>query len=66
MRVFADRLINEEDKNLVNVELIPSIIKELFPGTEDYALSNPILFGDFMLSDPTDEDAEDPRIYEDL
>lgn len=26
----------------------------------------PLLFGDFMLSDPSDPEAEDPRLYEDL
>jgi len=24
------------------------------------------LFGDYALADPTDEEAEDPRLYEDL
>ena len=66
MRVFSDRLISEEDRALVNEDLIPTLIKEYFSGTEEFALANPILYGDFLLSDPTDEDAEDPRIYEDL
>mmetsp|Transcript_39360 Transcript_39360/g.37804 ORF Transcript_39360/g.37804 Transcript_39360/m.37804 type:complete len:250 (+) Transcript_39360:3850-4599(+) len=29
-------------------------------------MKNPILFGDYSLSDPTDDEAEDPRLYEDL
>lgn len=29
-------------------------------------LVNPILFGDYKESDPTDEEKEDPRLYEDL
>lgn len=29
-------------------------------------MKNPCLFGDYALSDPTDEEAEDPRLYEDL
>jgi len=29
-------------------------------------LKNPVLFGDYALADPTDEEAEDPRLYEDL
>lgn len=66
MRVFSDRLINETDKILVNDTLIPAIVKESFAGTEEFVLSNPILFGDYALSDPTDDEAEDPRLYEDL
>lgn len=29
-------------------------------------MRNPILFGDYALSDPTDEETEDPRLYDDL
>lgn len=29
-------------------------------------MKNPILFGDYSLSDPADDEAEDPRLYEDL
>lgn len=29
-------------------------------------MKNPSIFGDYALSDPTDEEAEDPRLYEDL
>jgi len=29
-RVFADRLVDEKDRNLVVGELIPNIIKEMF------------------------------------
>ena len=66
MHVFSDRLVNETDRSLVNEQLIPSLIKEFFPGTEETVMKNPILFGDYALSDPTDEDSEDPRLYEDL
>jgi dynein heavy chain len=66
MRVFSDRLVNETDKTLVNDQLIGTLVKEYFPGTEEYVMKNPILFGDYTLSDPTDEEAEDPRLYEDL
>ena len=41
-------------------------MKDIFPGTEEYVLKNPILFGDYAMSDPTDDEAEDPRLYEDL
>ena len=66
MRVFSDRLINEIDRSLVNYSLLPTLIKEFFPGTEEFVLANPILFGDYALADPTDDEAEDPRLYEDL
>lgn len=66
MRVFSDRLINDKDKSLVNDNLIPNLVKEFFPGTEEFVLKNPSLFGDYSLSDPTDDEAEDPRLYEDL
>lgn len=42
------------------------MIKSNFKDVEEEALKNPILFGDYLLSDPTDEEAEDPRLYEDL
>lgn len=29
-------------------------------------MKTPVLFGDYALADPTDEEAEDPRLYEDL
>ena len=66
MRVFSDRLVNEVDRGLVNDQLIGGLVKEYFPGTEEYVMKNPSLFGDYALSDPTDEEAEDPRLYEDL
>ncbi len=66
MRVFSDRLINETDRGLVGDQLIPDIVKELFPGTEEVVMANPILFGDYTDADPTDDEAEDPRLYCDL
>lgn len=66
MRVFSDRLVNATDRLLVDEQLIPDLIKELFSGTEEFAMRNPILFGDYALAEPTDEEVEDPRLYEDL
>ena len=65
-RVFADRLINETDRDLVVGDAIPSLIRQHFKDCEEEAMVNPILYGDFLMSDPTDEDIEDPRLYEDL
>jgi dynein heavy chain len=66
IRVFADRLLNETDKTLVVDGVIAGLIKQHFKDVEEDALRNPILFGDYSESDPTDEEKEDPRLYEDL
>lgn len=66
MRVFADRLINAEDKTLVAGTMIPDHIKENFSDIVEPALEDPILLADFMMSNPTDPEAEDPRLYEDV
>lgn len=66
MRVFGDRLINETDRTLVNAGIIDGLVKQNFKDAEEEALKNPILFGDYALSDPSEEETEDPRLYEDL
>jgi dynein heavy chain, axonemal len=42
------------------------LIRSFFKDVEEEVVVNPILFGDFKLSDPEDGEAEDPRLYEDL
>lgn len=37
-----------------------------FSDHSDYALQDPLLYGDFRVTDPLDPDVEDPRLYEDL
>jgi len=66
IRVFADRLLNETDKTLVIDNIISGLISRYFKDEAEEALVNPILFGDYLESDPTDEEKEDPRLYEDL
>lgn len=68
LRVFCDRLINSEDQELIGGDkgLISDQIKVHFKDCDEAALANPILYGDFTMSNPTDEEAEDPRLYEDL
>jgi dynein heavy chain len=66
IRVFADRLVNETDKTLVVENIIGGLVSRYFKENEEEVLVNPILFGDYMESDPTDEEKEDPRLYEDL
>lgn len=66
MRVFGDRLINPTDRGLVNNDIIGALTKQFFKDVEDEVNVDPILFGDYLLSDPSDEEKEDPRLYEDL
>lgn len=56
MRVFCDRLITAEDVEMVADGLIPDLIKEYFPGTDEYVMENPILYGDYLTSQPLDEE----------
>ncbi len=42
------------------------LVSNYFPGTEERVLTDPLLFADFMHADPVDEEAEDPRLYEEL
>jgi len=66
LRVIADRLVDHVDRNLVENDLMPGLIKHFFKDVEEDVNINPILFGDYRLSDPEDPDTEDPRLYEDL
>jgi dynein heavy chain len=66
MRVFADKLIDQTDQDLVAVNLIPELIKEHFKDVEEFVMNDPLILGDFALANPTDDEAEDPRLYEDL
>ncbi|XP_078277210.1 LOW QUALITY PROTEIN: dynein axonemal heavy chain 10 [Rhinoraja longicauda] len=61
LRVFHDRLINEEDKMLVQGNLI-QLLEEHFPTILEQASRNPILFGDYR----TFMHEGEPRVYEDL
>jgi dynein heavy chain len=67
-RVFSDRLLSAKDVALVNEDLIPNMVKTYFKDVEEEALANPLLFADFMKTDPEEdtEGAEDPRLYEDF
>jgi dynein heavy chain len=51
--VFGDRLINEEDRVIVEEKLIGSIVKANFDDSYEYVMKNPLLFGDFLTSNPT-------------
>jgi len=66
LRVFSDRLITDTDRTLVGDTLISGLIKQYFGDVAEDALKNPILFADYILSDPLDEEREDPRLYQDI
>ena len=61
LRVFHDRLINKEDKKLVQ-GLVEKIVGSLFPKAAQTAMQEPLLYGDmrFALS------PEKPRLYEEF
>lgn len=65
LRVFYDKLVTEDDRKFIN-DQIQMLVGNYFPGTEERVLSDPLLFADFMHADPVDEEAEDPRLYEDI
>jgi dynein heavy chain len=61
MRVFHDRLINAEDKEIV-ISKVAELIKESFAAEQDEALADPLLFGDFKEVN----DSPEVRLYEDV
>ena len=61
-----DRLIDDTDKELVSKNMIPEIVNETFGDVKESVLADPIILGDFAMANPTDNEAEDPRLYEDL
>jgi dynein heavy chain, axonemal len=65
-RVYADRLINFEDRSVVVDDLLPKLIKKHFTEQSDSILEEPLLYGDFRHADPIDHKSTEPRLYEDL
>ena len=61
LRVFSDRLINEEDKQLVN-DIMKELVQNSYKEKADYIMQDPIVYGDYRNAL---EDSE-PRIYEDI
>ncbi|KAM5191717.1 dynein axonemal heavy chain 10 [Mantella aurantiaca] len=61
LRVFHDRLINEDDKGVVQGH-IQSLLDEHFKADLEYAMRDPILFGDYR----TAMNEGEPRVYEDI
>jgi dynein heavy chain, axonemal len=65
LRVFNDRLINEEDRVIVGEKLLGGLVKSNFDDISENVMANPIIFGDFMTANPTEETHIDAKLYED-
>jgi dynein heavy chain len=70
LRIFYDRLVGDTDKEFVTGK-IEEVLKSSFSGEADEALSNPILFGDFLLVNEIEEAKNSGggdlvRLYEDM
>jgi len=68
LRVFCDRLLSFADQELIGGPsgVISELVREFFKDHEEVVLADPTLYGDFILANPADDEAEDPRLYEDL
>lgn len=65
-RVFVDRLISDEDVELVS-GLVAQACRAVVPEDSGAVLADPLVFGDYKLAPARlMEDAEDPRLYQDL
>ncbi|KAL8274185.1 hypothetical protein Esti_001870 [Eimeria stiedai] len=48
LRVFQDRLMDQEEKDYLQHKQIKDIIEELFPDVSEFALKDPIIWTDFQ------------------
>merc|ERR1719446_1182204 len=66
-RIFSDRLNDAADVSLVN-NLVADAIGDAYGDAKEYAMKEPLLFGDYELAVQRleDETAEDPRLYTDM
>ena len=65
-RVFFDRLVDEADMMRMRAQ-ITKVIKEIFADNSEYALKDPLLYGDFEHAvDRLTYGTEDPRLYCDM
>lgn len=65
IRVFSDRLISKEDRKFVN-DKITELITEFYSEEAFSSLSNPLVFGDFKVSDESIRVLEDYKTYENV
>lgn len=64
LRVFSDKLIQQEDRDLVQ-QYIAKLVDENFKAEYEYAMKDPILIGDFMTANPSEPEVIDPKVYQD-
>ncbi|KAF4659064.1 Dynein heavy chain 10, axonemal [Perkinsus olseni] len=68
-RVYADRLINDSERDYVDDQLMGEIIEKHFPECREEALREPLVFGDFkdvVSILEADEPTGEVRLYEDM
>ncbi len=70
LRIFFDRLVGSADKDFVSGK-IDEVFRANFGAEADYAMADPILFGDFLLYNEIEEEknaggTELVRLYEDM
>jgi len=62
----GQNVVDQTDNDLIAKTVIPDLVKEYFSDVNEYVGKDPCIFGDFAMADPTNDEAEDPRLYEDL
>jgi len=55
-----------EDRSIFEEEIIPEALKKDFSESAEHAMTNPILFGDFLTLDPGMDMIDQWRLYEDV
>jgi dynein heavy chain len=67
LRVFVDKLVTNDDKKTVEVDILNAVMKETF-GDDIMKKMNEgeFLYGDFKESQPLEPDYDDPMIYQNL
>jgi len=66
LRVFVDKLVTPEDRDLISNKALGDIVKEFFPDSVENIMREPLIFGDYMKANPADPEVEDPKIYEEI
>jgi len=70
MRVYEDRLNEDNDKTFLSEKQLTNLVKTQFPNSANHALTDPLVWGDFKDAQDILVKSEtpyaDPRMYEDL
>jgi dynein heavy chain len=68
LRVFSDKLLSVQDKEVVN-EILKSVVTKTFAEEAEFALTEPCLYGDFMkvsFEEPDEDTPKEVRFYENI